>query len=376
MPHAFPFVREVLEGISTFCQVQAGWKLAVTVGDEKNVLAHLANHLDGLIVGIQNADFVADLNKWGKPCVDIYNSVPIGNFCRVLGDSQAIGHLGAEHLIGLGCQHFAYCGFAGNSFLLERQQGFEEAVRKMGGTCHVHHVNADTLDWPSVWKGVADWVAALPKPIGLMAAKDSLAVDVLNACAELGIQVPDQVAVVGVGNNIAWCQQAKPPLSSIDICIARIGFHSARRLEEMMSGKSVPNRTILLPPVGVACRASTDTLSLADTHMAKVLRHIREHACDPMQVNDLLSITPLSRRSLELRFVQARGRSLHDEIRRIQLQKAMRLLAETYLPLKDVAQASGFGSPGWMAKVFHKELGITPGEHRRRCGTVQIPAMA
>ena len=110
--------------------------------------------------------------------------------------------------------------------------------------------------------------------------------------------------------------------------------------------------------------------------MAKVLRHIREHACDPMQVNDLLSITPLSRRSLELRFVQVRGRSLHDEIRRIQLQKAMRLLTQTYLPLEEVARASGYGSSSWMARVFHKELGISPGEHRRRCGTVQVAAMA
>jgi LacI family transcriptional regulator len=127
---------------------------------------------------------------------------------------------------------------------------------------------------------------------------------------------------------------------------------------------------VVIPPAGVVARASTDTVSLADPQMSTVLRYIREHACDPIQVNDLLAIVPLSRRTLEVRFFQARGRSLHEEIRRIQLQRASRLLAQTYLPLEHVARAAGFGSPDWMGKVFRKELGITPGEHRRRCGSV------
>ena len=209
-----------------------------------------------------------------------------------------------------------------------------------------------------------------------MAAKDSLALEVLDACGDLGIRVPDQVAVVGVGNIIPLCQRANPPLSSVDNGIARIGFQAATFLEQMMSGTPVPNRTIWLQPVGVACRASTDTLSLADAQMAKVLRHIREHACDPMQVNDLLAIVPLSRRCLELRFFRARGRSLHDEIRRVQLQRATRLLSQTYLPLEHVSRASGFGSPEWMAKVFRKELGVSPSEHRRRYGTMLTAALA
>ena len=366
----YPYYREVMEGISAFSQMQGGWKLAIAVGEEKNTLTHLADHLDGLIVGIQNIDFVADLYKWGKPFVDVFSRFPIGNFPRVQCDARAEGRAGAEHLIGLGFQRFAYCGFQGYSFFQARQQGFVEAVQKMGGTCHIHHVVPGTLDWPSVWKGIADWVAGLPKPIGLMAAKDTLALEVLDACFDLGIKVPDQVAVVGFGNNISMCQQAKPPLSSVDIGVARIGFQAATCLEELMSGTPVPNGTIQLQPVGVACRASTDTLSLADAQMAKVLRHIREHACDPMQINDLLSIVQLSRRRASSCGSFGPAAALHEEIRRIQLQRATRLLTQTYLPLDQVARASGFGSAVWMVKVFRKELGMTPGEHRRRAGSL------
>ncbi len=155
-----------------------------------------------------------------------------------------------------------------------------------------------------------------------------------------------------------------------------MGFKAAALLEEMISGKSVPSQTILFPPVGVVTRASTDMMSSEDPQMAAVLGYIREHACDPMQVNDLLPIVPLSRRSLELRFFQVRGRSLHEEIRRIQLQRATRLLAQTHLPLDQVARASGLGSAVWLTKVFRKELGVTPGEHRRRHGEVPMAAPA
>ena len=130
--NGYPYIREVMDGISSYCQIHGGWKLAVTLGDEKNVLAHLANHLDGLIIGIQNAEFVATLDKWGKPYVDIFNNFPIGNFPRIQGDTQAEGRAGAEHLIGLGFKRFAYCGFQDYPFSQIRQQGFEEAVRKVG----------------------------------------------------------------------------------------------------------------------------------------------------------------------------------------------------------------------------------------------------
>jgi AraC-like DNA-binding protein len=126
--------------------------------------------------------------------------------------------------------------------------------------------------------------------------------------------------------------------------------------------------------VGVVGRASTDVLALDDPQMAAIMRYIHEHACDPMQVNDLLSIVPLSRRSMERRFFQVRGRSPHEEIRRLQLQRATRLLAQTHLPLKQVAQASGFKSAIMMIRVFRKELGMTPGEHRLRSATSVMAA--
>ncbi len=110
--------------------------------------------------------------------------------------------------------------------------------------------------------------------------------------------------------------------------------------------------------------------------MNKALIYIQEHACDPMQVNDLLSVVPLSRRSMEVRFTKVLGRSPHEEIRRIQIQRVIRLLSQTHLPQDQVARASGFRSPTMMIKAFRKELGVTPGEYRRRCGQAPMAARA
>ncbi len=372
--HAFG--QEVLEGISTFCQPKKAWKLAIAGGDHKNIFRHLAGHLDGVIAGIESREFSADLAAWGKPCVNVFPGFTPNNSPKVYCDARAVGRAGAEHLLGLGCKRFALCCFRDSGNSRNCRQGFEDTIRQAGGHYFIHEADTKTPDWASIWKAIADWVASLPKPIGLMAVKDSLALEVLEACVDLGIRVPDQVAVVGAGNDILLCQRANPPLSSIDPGNARIGFKAATLLEEMMSGKSLAQQAYPFPPVGVVSRTSTETLSLEDPQMAKALHYIREHACDPMQIDDLLSVVPLSRRSLQLRFIQARSRSVHEEIRRIQIQRATRLLTQTYLPLDQIARASGFGSPEWMAKVFRKQLGVSPSEHRRRYGSAAMAAPA
>ncbi len=134
----------------------------------------------------------------------------------VYSDPCAIAKTGAEHLIGLGCKRFAFCCFKNSEASQSYRQAFEQAIEQVGGQCHVHEVDTTTLNWPSIWKAVSDWVAALPKPIGLMAVKDSLALEVLEACGDLGIRVPDQIAVVGMGNDKLLCERADPRLSSVD----------------------------------------------------------------------------------------------------------------------------------------------------------------
>ena len=102
----------VLQGVSHFCQMKGDWKMSIAVGEQKNMLAHLADHLDGIIAGVQNAQVAKALKAWGKPFVDVFGEFTSDDSPRVCTDSSAaIGRLGAEHLLSLGFKHFAFCGF-------------------------------------------------------------------------------------------------------------------------------------------------------------------------------------------------------------------------------------------------------------------------
>src|SRR5262249_15436544 len=162
------------------------------------------------------------------------------------------------------------------------------------------------------------------------------------------------------GNDVLVCQRSNPTLSSIDLGQVQRGYLAAELLDEMMSGKPKPANPIVMEPLGVVRRGSTDLLStLEDPRIAAALRYIREHACDPIQVDDVAAKVSMSRRALERQFVQVRGRSPHEEIRRVQLQRATLLLVQTRMSLDQVASASGFSSAEWMNRVFHKDLGLT-----------------
>jgi LacI family transcriptional regulator len=148
----------------------------------------------------------------------------------------------------------------------------------------------------------------------------------------------------------------------------RIGFQAAALLDRMIAGEKPPGRPILLPPTGVATRRSTEVLAVDDKEVVAAVRFIREHAHLPLRVDDVLQQVPTGRRTLERRCRKALGWGLGAEIRRTHLERARRLLAETDLPLKVLAEQAGFSDLGYMSKVFRQELGMPPTAYRRQVG--------
>ena len=98
------------------------------------------------------------------------------------------------------------------------------------------------------------------------------------------------------------CRLSSSPLTSVDVNAARIGYEAAALLDRMIAGEKRPRQVIELPPRGVVARPSTDLLAVDDLHVAAALRFIREHVCDPINVEQVLSQIPISRSTLERRF--------------------------------------------------------------------------
>jgi LacI family transcriptional regulator len=176
--------------------------------------------------------------------------------------------------------------------------------------------------------------------------------------------VPDEIAVMGIDNDELIVRLTTPPLSSIDINAERVGFEAAKLLDSLMRGQPAPKEPVLVPPMGLVTRQSTDVLAIEDEDVAAAVKFIREHRARPINVKDVLEQVPVSRRSLYRKFRDATGRSLAEEIRLAHIQQAKRLLSTTDWPVSRVADASGFSGATRFGIVFRRATGLTPTQYR------------
>jgi LacI family transcriptional regulator len=275
----------------------------------------------------------------------------------VLPDDSAVGALAFQYLRDRGFKQFGFCGHPRAAWSIERRSAFVKLCRDAGYSCSVTAA-ADTVSH--------EWVRSLQRPCAVLAANDRYAWYVVDACRELGIPVPEQIAVLGVDNDTLLTEMVRPTLSSIVLPAERIGYEAARMLDRMLSGKKPAQTATLFPPEGVATRHTTDVLSIEDEAVADAARFIREHAAEPVGVADVLELVSMSRRNLERRFRRALGRSLLDEIRRVRLDRAAYLLRETDMKMTKIAEQVGFSSAVRLSSVFKELMGLPPSDYRRQ----------
>jgi LacI family transcriptional regulator len=327
-----------------------------------------------VIARIENRRIARAVEDLGLPTVDLRGLLIDLGVPRIVTDDEAVARLAVGHFLERGFRHFAFCGFLGADYSDARSACFERLVGEAGHSCHVYRAaerptatGTEALEQRG-WAAEAEvgrWVEALPKPVGLMACNDIRAQQVLTACRASGVAVPDEVAVLGVDNDDVLCDLADPPLSSAEPDTHRIGFDAAALLERMMAGEPAPGGIVTVPPLGVVTRRSTDVLAVEDRAISRAVRFIRDHACEGITVEDVLAELPLSRSIFERRFARIFGRTPKAEILRTQLERVKRLLAETDLPLKQIASRTGFQHPEYLCAAFKERTGQTPGQYRR-----------
>jgi LacI family transcriptional regulator len=292
----------------------------------------------------------------------------------VLSDNRAIAQLAAAHLLERELKHFAYCGLPGICSSDERCRNFVQAIAAAGHEASIYDPPrrhramsiAASEGYELQWEGaMVRWLRALPKPVGVMACSDLRAHQVLIACDQNHLAVPEEVAVIGVDNDEVICGLTRPPLSSVEQNPEEVGYQAAALLDRMMEGATMSCEKIVVEPRGVVARQSTDVVAVPNVDVAAALHYIREHACDGLTVDDLLAHMAMSRRTLERRFVALLGRSPRDEISRVQLGHVKQLLVMTDYPLAKIAQLAGFRYVESMCVLFKNTTGQTPGQYRR-----------
>ena len=362
--------RYLVAGIARYVREQGDWSLYLEdephlrIPDFKTWKGH------GVIADLDDENLYKQLVDLKIPVVGLGGGYGLytdnGQIPYIYTDNKGIAELGAEHLYDRGFRNFAFSNIAPtaiNGWAAERQDFFSSYINARGCKCHSFAEEEKHSNWEGMLQNLMNWLKALPKPLGLMAANDAKARHVLEACRRLGLRVPEDIAVVGVDDDPMMCELATPSLTSVIQGTDKLGYEAARLLDKKLKGEDKVTG-ITVEPLGISIRQSTDIIAIDDELISKALAYIRENACNFIQVEDVSRFCGVSRSTLEKRFKAVLGQSVHFEIAKIQIKQALRLLVETTLPLKTVAEKSGFSTVQYMTMKVKEKTGKTPKNYR------------
>lgn len=363
------YARGLLHGVVSYIREHEPWSFYLMEqgrgDDPPSWLAHWNG--DGIIARIESERIAKAVVNSKLPTVDVSAGRYIPAIPWVETDDREIAHLATNHFLERGFKHFAYCGDDRFNWSRWRGDHFSKLLKAAGHRCHTFVPPRRQSDTQIT--AMEGWLTQLPKPVGVFACYDIRGQQVLDACRNAGLAVPDEIAVLGVDNDELLCELSSPHLSSVIPDTHRTGYEAAALLARMMKGERLAVVEVRIAPIGVHRRQSTDVLATDDPHVVHAVRFIRHHACEPINVKDVLRAVPLSRKVLETRFKKLLNHTLHDEIMRVRVDRVKQLLVNTDLTLADIANRTGFEHSEYLSVAFKRETGFTPAVYRVDQGT-------
>ena len=355
-------------GIEKYAQ-EHSWFLSANLAREKVVPWGWEG--DGILAWLGAWDELAEfVEQQQKPTVDFSFRRTSLRFPRVLEDHAHAAQLVAEHFLGRGFRHFVFYSDAANWSYDERGRAFVSALQQAGMACtwlKWYESPAFRTDREQ-WKRKRQWLAAemkkAPKPLALFAANDQHALDVLEACQNAGLLVPEQVAIVGAENYLLAADAMQTPISSVDTNLETLGYCGAELLDQLMQGKRPPREPIRVPAAGLVVRKSSDLLAIEHVGVAKSLRFIWEHSHEPISVKDLVGVAAMSRRGLHNAFMEHLGRTPGQELHRVRIDRAKKLLAGPSQKIESLARMCGYQSANSFCVAFKQAVGMSPRQFR------------
>jgi LacI family transcriptional regulator len=357
--------REILRGIARFARQKTDWEIFHAArGLEEEVPEWIDSwEGDGIIARIQDEGMVDRLKKLETPIIDVLG-VTENAFPLVHVDDEKISQQVARHFLEREFSHFGFYGIADENWSQRREVAFRKFTSS-GETFTSLNAQRGKSEGDSVhFSEIQAWLIELPKPVAIMVCSDQRGLILLEAARAAGITVPEQVAVVGVDNDLALCEVATPNLSSARGGHYRVGFEAAKLLDRLIVGESSHGKSILVQPNEIVVRDSSDSRAISDAAVRNAIQFIREHLTEAITNEDIARAVGLSKTRLQIRFREALGMSLREFLSERRLRRAENLICSTDLTFADIAERCGFKHHEYLGYVLKRQKGITPRQLR------------
>jgi len=337
---------------------------------------------DGVISHCGFSDDLADqVNFLGLPTVELTSVNQRVKAARIDTDYAAFGSAAAEYFLKRRFKRFAVAPLAEDRLNRQRMQGFMDRVKEAGyPTIQFPPLIADigsaNIDWPQRLASIHEQLRNIPKPLAVFAYNDAVGVDIVSACQEAGLLIPEQVAVMGVDNDELLCEASLVPLSSVRFDLAELAYQGAAFLDAIMAGRCREQHRLVAAGSGIVTRRSSDIVAADNLHVAKACMYIMSHIADSqLSVKAVVAHAGIGERGLLKAFVKHTGRSVQEEIALLRNEKVGELLRTTKLSTKQIAAATGFSSGNYLARSFRHRQGMSPGQYRRTAAQGQQAAV-
>lgn len=286
---------------------------------------------------------------------------------NLTGDYFNTGVMAAKFFLNRGYRNFAFYGFKGAIWSRERADGYSHEIEKQGYKLAVlENDNKDREEWSYNHTVLGNWLQSLPKPVALFACDDHFALQISETCNVYNINVPDDIAILGVDNDDLLCNISDPPLSSIVLDVENGGYNAGKLLHQLITKEITEPFNIVVNPLIIERRKSTEKYAVSDKNIRTILNYIEKNYANHLSVEELVKQVPLSRRVLEKKFKEETGESLYQYIQNYRIDQFTRLLITTDYSLFEAALQSGFENYKNVSRIFRKYKALSPAEYRKR----------
>ena len=373
--------RQVVEGVGEYLQAsQSDWDIFIEE-DFRCRIDNIREWLgDGVIADYDDQQIELLLQQVDVPIVGVGGSYhraedyPPVHY--IATDNAALIESAFLHLKEKGVHRFAFYGLplsSGKRWAQEREHALRQRVAQERYQGVVYQgMETAPENWQHAQNRLADWVQTLPPQTGIIAVTDARARHLLQVCEHLKIPVPEKLCVIGIDNEELTRYLSRVALSSVAQGSRQMGYQAAKLLHRLLDKQSLPLQRILVPPVKVIERRSTDYRSLYDPAVIQAMHYIRFNACKGIKVEQVLDAVGMSRSNLEKRFKDETGETIHALIHSEKLEKARTLLVSSSLAINEISQMCGYPSLQYFYSVFKKSYATTPKEYRERFGEVTL----
>ena len=287
---------------------------------------------------------------------------------NLTGDYFNTGVMAAKFFLNRGYRNFAFYGFKGAIWSRERADGYSHEIEKQGYKLAIlENDNKDREEWSYNHTVLGNWLQSLPKPVALFACDDHFALQISETCNVYNINVPDDIAILGVDNDDLLCNISDPPLSSIVLDVENGGYNAGKLLHQLITKEITEPFNIVVNPLIIERRKSTEKYAVSDKNIRTILNYIEKNYANHLSVEELVKQVPsYPRRVLEKKFKEETGESLYQYIENYRIDQFTRLLITTDYSLFEAALQSGFENYKNVSRVFRKYKSLSPAEYRKR----------